>query len=365
MLQKPLWKNDKMPIVWKVLLRSYSKIFLQCLLILFTLKFVLACKTIAKALSHGYHSFKLVVYYLNYFSETAHWTIGICSAIAAFSTYYKLTANGGLATLRSLGISLYSITKPITLFGFVLSIFTFITISELVPYFYTKQLEFTYKVAISNPLLIMQEKSLPQLQESYMKLNLNNLGNKAINPIIIQNSQSTKRLTLYHATEFSSAKKGAFTAKDLSLISHLPSKITPDHTFIQNYSSISLNTEQLTPIYRPTYTDPYYFKNLPLKPLLKIWSPESLKIIVKRISYALFPFTLTILSISLARVQLFQTAQKHLLFLLLIFLVSATSLICAKNESFALATLFLFLPHILATGYVITRHFKTEKGLIS
>lgn len=354
-----------MPIVWKLVLKSYIKVFLQCLVIVFTLELILTGKTIAKSISYGSQSIEMLIYYLNHCAETSYWTFGICSAIAAFSTYYKLSSSGELSALRSLGISIAEIERPVILGALAISILTFAVVSELTPYTYAKQKEFSYKLALGNPLLLVEQRSIPSIQGCYASLNLSSSGKKATSPVIIQNNPTTNRLMFYTADEFITTKKGSLVGNNLSIITHLPSKTGSDHTVVQNYANISLNTSQLAPHYRPTYTDFYYFRYLPLKFLVKHWSAESMRQLTKRISYSLFPLMLTLLAISLSRVRLFQTALSRLILLLLFLVSSAISLIIAKNQPLKIGILLFLTPHVFVWVYTRYARIRTDKGVLA
>lgn len=354
-----------MPIVWSYVTKTYLKIFSLCLFTLFGLSFLIKHKKLAMLIVAGATYKQAFFLTLCMLSITLPHIIGISSFVSSFLTAYKLSSSGEATSLRASGLSFSKIFSPLYFAGAFLLLVNVFLVSELIPY--TKLL--TNKLYLEsqtiNPLVLLRKNSLPLLQHVYTEMKLNDTGSESSDVLIAYLPEGEKKISLLLAEKLSYTKKN-LEGDHVTFISHLRSEPDMfDHLVIDNQQHISSPESFFVSLMNRTSKakdlEVFSFQALTKNPL-----PEAKRELLQRISKILYPFTFTILGLSMALFSRKKLREKDLLFLFLSVFFYFLSFFGIKKSftPLAIATLLAILPHIFIPLLSFARQKKVLEGAL-
>lgn len=342
-----------MPILWKHLLKGYFELFFLCLSAFVAILLVVRFQEIALFASSGasFHQIALFsIYQVPYILPIA---IPISCLLSSMILFQKMSTYLEITALRASGFSLWALSYPLLLAGFVLSLMNFTITSEMAPLTRTLAKNLLYKIAGDNPLIVMQKDSALGLKT--FEFDLKNLepGKKAEEVLCIMRQDSQERIGLFTVKELSMDKEWIY-GKNLSLISSVdPKFVSYDHLILENQESMQISKPTIS---SHLFNADWLAKDdlLPLKEVLEkhengkggLSSKTGLDLL-RRICLGLCPFTFTFIGIAFG-ININRQKRKKAVF-------GATFLATLMLGSF-LASKSLSKAPLLAVALYITPH---------
>ncbi len=159
--------------------------------------------------------------------------IPISCLLSAMLLFQRLSHTHELTALRAGGIGLMKLLIPILYGATLLSLGTFYIVSELATASHLATKRMIHELSSGNPFLLLQNAKIARLQNAFVQLDPIRNGEAARDIVIAVNNPSKNRLNLGLIKEIE-MKEGELQAKQVSLISSIPSNVPYDHLMIEN-----------------------------------------------------------------------------------------------------------------------------------
>lgn len=348
-----------MPILWRYLLRQYFQVFFLCVSSFIAILLVTRFQEIARFASSGAPKALIALFTLYQIPYILPFAIPISCIIAAMLLFQKLSHTHELTAFRTCGLGLKSLSFPLLIAGFFLSLLNFTIASELAPKCRGYSKELIYEMTNINPLFVLQKESMVRLKNAYFDMKRLKSGKYAEDVVLIMKNHSNERLGVMTAKSLH-LNGELLAGKEVTFISSLDSKKPDsfDHLIIENQASMQTKASNLAQFLQSAdWSDSYDY--YPLKTILmkkKIDAQKSLLSfgraqaeISKRISIALAAFTFTLIGTAFGMEIGRNRKKKGILYA---FILASFFLVCfisAKSIRHApmLSILTYLLPHPL------------------
>jgi lipopolysaccharide export LptBFGC system permease protein LptF len=290
-----------MPILWKVLLKNYFGAFFLGFFLFVFLSLVGNIQSILSIVNFGSEYQSIFLIYLSTLLEISGMCFGFCSLLGSFYTTSQLSLCGQMVFLLPFGVRSKDIQKPLLQISLLLSLTSFLCLSEILPYVKMRLLS-SNKESIVSPLTLLSNYKLGGFYESFVDMDLHKNGKVANNFLLIQNNTLLNGLFLFRAKEVSLEPEGLIHAYYATSICHPPDTPSSQNiSIIENIESTSFHLQEIMPISSSTNKGIRSSNLLPLSMLPSI-DPLSAGIeLLRRLSLALFPFTFTLIGGSLGQ----------------------------------------------------------------
>lgn len=377
-----------MPILWQFLVKEYIKVLGLCTAAFIILLIAMRLEEIAQFAALGANAsylFRFILYQLPYILPIA---IPISALISSLLLMKRLSQTSELTALRSSGFGLLSIMTPILLTAGAFSWLNFALVSEFSTHAHLMKRLLKKELKALNPLILLQSERLAHLKGVYAQsFGPSKAGEWASDVLICLYNRRYGCLNLLTAKELH--------AQGLSLSGQQVTLVTPLHLSPDSYDSLLVdNTASLT---FPTPNLAEMFGNsgvkiendhLSLKTLLtrakelhqKIKKTKEPKVlshlknqlgkiyteISRRLSLATAVFTLTLLGLShgiqIARLASYRQTVRVLLLAALY--IACFFLAKGLQKHFMAAILLYLLPQLFLVAVSLRTLSKINQGVL-
>ncbi|MDN3508434.1 MAG: LptF/LptG family permease [Candidatus Neptunochlamydia sp.] len=323
-----------MPLLWRYLLRSYFQIFLLCVKGFIAILLVTRVQEIARLASLNSHFGKICLFTLFQIPYILPIAIPIAGLIAAILLFQRLSHTQELTAFRVFGIKIQTLTTPLLMAAFLLSLLNFAIVTEITPrcrYYSNKLIQ---NITLINPLFLMKKSKILKLQDCYVDMKMTHLGKEAEEIIFAVKNESNDRLSLMTAKKFT-VDNNLMTGKNVAIISNIGDDgAFYDNLIIENQETMSTSASALSSLMQRT-TQHIGMKYLPMKTLLKTFSDPDVKAktvkqakfeVCRRIFFPVITFAFTLLGFSLG-MQIGRGRKKRGIYIAI--LLSSLTFICS------------------------------------
>lgn len=344
-----------MPIIWRYLLKNYFQVFFLCVTGFISILLVTRVQEIARLTALTSKLAIILLFTLYQIPYILPIAIPISGLISAILLMQRLSYTHELTAFRSSGLSVKSISTPLLMAAFLLSVANFVIAAEITPRCRLYSRDLIQNVTIINPLFLMKKTKLLKLQDSYVDMKMTQLGKEAKDVIFAVKNHSNDRLSLMTAKKFV-IQNNLMTGKNVTLISHIAQEDPSlyDHLVIENQETMSTSASALSALMQKT-TQTLGFEHLTLKNILATFSdptakPKTLKRaqfeLYRRLFFPIITFAFTLLGFSMG-MQIGRGRKKKGIYLAI--LLSAFTFICSiAAKSYHLSPhkviFFYFIP---------------------
>lgn len=364
-----------MPLLWRMLIKDFLKVFFLIILVFVSILLVSRSAEIARFASLGTPPLTITlftVYQIPYILPIA---IPISAIISAFILTQKMSQQSELTALRSMGIPPSEIALPLYLIGTCLSLCNVFITSEITPYTRMLSKELIYNSTTINPLILLQKDKLLKLKNSYVNMQSLTAARKAQDVLFAMYDPDEKRLKLISANQLT-LLDDKLVAKNLSFITTMESKRPEefDHLVIENDEEVVFDRDifsHLVQSHSWTLNHEYLtLKNLFIS--LKFDNFPSIGAkrrtqfeVIRRMFLSLAPITFTVLGVSFGfyvgryrRKRGIVYACTLASFTLICFLVGRSF----QSSTYVALVLFLF-PHPICITLAILHQKRMSRGI--
>lgn len=356
-----------MPIYWQYLLSSFFRIFSLSVGAFMSIAIVSKFKEIARFAALSGSLAKSLIFALYQIPTILPTAIPLSCAIASFLLFQNLSQSHELTAFRALGLSLRKITLPLLIAGGFLTVATLSISSELSPYCRLATKQFLYRETTTNPLQLLQMKNLIKNRKAYFRLTAGKNDRCGKDFLFASFNPKNEKITFMMAQKLIFQNETLF-GKNVSVISHLPSKESLDPLFIENQSAMSTSPLFLTKTLI-RHCPKVEKTALPTK-LLKFQLNENAKTakkafveILRRISFAISAFSFSFLGLSFGCQQGRRPKTSIILPLFLILSVFLSYFLGKSSNFFPLTILIFAIPHLFIWMISFLRLKSLSKGM--
>lgn len=346
---------NRIPILWRYLLRGYFQVFVLCVCAFISVLIVLRFSEIARFITSGAPKGKIFAFALFQIPYILPIAIPISCVIAAMLLFQRLSHTHELTAFRTCGLGLKPIATPLLFAGFFLTLVNFTIASEISPRCRSASKALIYEVATMNPLFLLQKESLIKLKNAYYHIGVLKANRYAEDVLLVAKNNSNGRLTVMSAKELS-IKGDMLKGEQVAFISSVDSKGQGfDHLVIENQKEMNTKAANMTQfIQNVDWTASY--ENLPLRLIFardtavknQLSLSKSAQVeISRRVSISLAAFTFTLIGLTFGMQISRNRSKKGIVYaialsaLFLVCFISAKSL---RHNSMLSITTYL-LPH--------------------
>lgn len=373
-----------MPIVWRLLLKNYIKVFTLALLSFLTLLIVSRLEEIAQFAALGTSWFtvgKFAFFQIPYILPI---TLPISCLISSVLLFQKLSHTQELTALRSSGLSLRTVIAPLLLASLLLSALNFYVTSELSTTSHLATRKMAYELTSVNPLILLQNSKIAKLQGAYVQMEPLKNGESAEELVVALPHHTTNRLQLLIAKKLE-IKDQTLKGTSVSFISSLPSALPNDfdHLMIENQALSEAQAPEFARLLRnqgwKIANDHLTFRLLkikmegvkkhlaadPSKKDIQKLLNKCYSEVVRRIAFTLAPFTFTFMGAAFGMEISRRRTKKGLISVICL---SAFTLICffigkELDPYFIPSSLLFLLPHLLILVLAFKTVLKVQRGI--
>lgn len=218
-----------MPIIWRFLLDQYLRVFLLCTTAFIAVLFTMRLEEIARFVTLG-ASFSIVIgFMLHQIPYILPIAIPISCLISATLLIQKLSHTHELTALRSCGMALHDILKPILLAAACLTVINFYIVSEMATHSHLNAGMLKSELRSVNPLLLAHNKHLMELKGFYFNaFGSSHMGESAEDVVLAMPNKSNNRLNLLIARSMESAPE-VFHGNDITVLTSMQDKNQEDY----------------------------------------------------------------------------------------------------------------------------------------
>jgi lipopolysaccharide export system permease protein len=356
--------------LWKYLLKAYFQFFLLCVSAFVSILLVIRFQEIALFASSGANALYIVIFSLYQIPYILPIAIPISCLIAAMILFQRMSHSSELTALRSSGISLSSISYPLILSAFLLSVINFTVASELTPVSRLRAKNLIYRIATENPLVVLQKDSMLDVKTVEFDLKSLHMGKKAKEVLCIVRQSSSERIGLFTAAELS-VDDDSLKGTSLSLISSANSSDPNnyDHLILENQKNLvtdkAVICDQLIQKEWFAKEDLLSFSNLLKKCFQESFNPSSFLELLRRGCLGFCPLSFTFIGIAFG-INIGRHRKKSSLwsaFLLATFIMVSFVLSKTIHHSFLLSSLLYLLPQPFAILYSLRSLMLSSRGI--
>jgi lipopolysaccharide export system permease protein len=372
-----------MPLLWRYLLAHYFKILVLSTTSLLAVLLTTRLDEIAHFACLGcswWQVMQFIGLQLPYLLPLA---LPIAALLSAYLTFRQLSHTHELTAMRASGLSLKAILAPILTGAAILAIFNFYLVSELAPMAHLKNGLLKHELRSINPLLLLSNKRLLQMQGIYGEaLGSVKHGKWAHDVILALPATEQKRQQLIVAKRVT-AEEHILNSSQVTHIGAQPNASEGfDELFIENIATVDTPLADFAPFLKQRVWS-LHPDHLQLSLLIAaieeekaeiavVTTPESRKRlhtayseIARRLSLALAFFTFSLLG-AVCGIQLGR--QPSLMPTLEVTVLTGLYLVSyflAKSleDRWIIAVLLLTLPHLIIITVASWRHHRLNRGL--
>ncbi len=348
---------NRIPILWRYLLRGYFQVFLLSVSAFISVLIVLRFSEIARFITSGAPTLKILAFALFQIPYILPIAIPISCVIAAMLLFQRLSHTHELTAFRTCGIGLKPIATPLLFAGFFLTLVNFTIASEISPRCRSASKALIYEMATVNPLFLLQKESLIKLKNAYYHIGVLKANRYAEDVLLVAKNNSNGRLTLMSAKELS-LKGDMLKGEHVAFISSVDPKKEQgfDHLVIENQKEMNTKAANMTQFIQTVDWTASY-ENLPIRLILardmaakknQFSLSKSAQVeISRRVSISLAAFTFTLIGLTFGMQISRNRSKKGIVYaialsaLFLVCFISAKSL--RHNAMLSIAT--YLLPH--------------------
>ena len=359
-----------MTVLWKYLLLPYIKVLLLAVTVFIAILVVGRLDHVAYFITMGTPLSTICLFTLYQIPYVLPLALPLSSLLSSLLLFRQISRGQELTSLRSSGYSLATILRPILFAASLLFCMTFFITSELATTAHLKTRQMLHQFGAVNPLVLLQNRRVAQLQGAYVAMEPIKAGEEARNLVMAVRLKDRLALYLAHHVQLDNH---ALIADGISLLFHANGQL-----IIENERAMRTQAADLAFLLRPKgwkiANDHLDFGLLRArwaylralggsrmeKNLMKGYSE-----VVRRfsLSFAAFTFTLmgALLGVEIGRKQ-------HRWHIPVAALLSAGALISffiahELDHLFWASTLLLILPHCLIVLIVARAFMRIERGL--
>jgi lipopolysaccharide export system permease protein len=345
-----------MPILWRYLLRNFFQVFFLCVSSFISVLIVLRFQEIARFATSGASKLKVIAFALLQIPYILPIAIPVSCLIAAILLFQRLSHTQELTAFRASGLGLRSMTIPLLLAGFVLTLINFTIASEISTRCRSLSKTLIYEMAMANPLFILQKESLVKLKSAYYDIGVLKANKYAEDVLLVVKNSSSERLTLMSAKEIA-LKEDLLKGEHVTFISSVDPKKGDgfDHLVIENQAEMNTKAANLSQFLQ-TVDWSTSFEYLPLRMILahdiavknRFAIGKSARLeIARRISISLAALTFTLIGLAFGMQISRDRSRKGVLWAIALAAFFLVCFITAKSLRHMpmLSTILYLLPH--------------------
>jgi len=358
------------PLIWRYLLQGYLKVFFLSICTFVSVLLVSRFKEIARfaALSGDFLKTGLfVLYQIPFIVPLA---LPICSLVASFLLFQRLSRSYELVAFRASGLGLCSLIAPPLAAAACFAFLNFSFCADISPFCWRESKALLYRETSANPLLLMQRQNLVKIKRAFLKMEVKKEGKEVRDFIFITHNGSNRRLNLFSARRLQVAKSNLI-GFGLSILSHLDGEEETgfDPLIIENQAE--METEALVLSAALNKNQPRLEPNALSLRMLRIRTLESGKHgcrarieILRRSSLSLAVFSFALLGCAFGMQQSRVPSRKGLAATLLLTLPVLTAYLGLKGIKFhfTAALLLSLLPHLAIAAASLFRIVSIARG---
>jgi len=361
-----------MPILWCYILKNFFKIFLFCVIGLVSSFIAMKTQEIARFAAFGASWSSIVVFVACQIPYILSMIIPIASLIASMLLFEQLNNTKELIAFRTSGLSIATLSIPIVMIAFLLSIGNFVIMAEFSPRCRLYSHHLVQNISITNPFLLIKKTGLRKLKNSYIDMNVTRLKKEAGDVVVVLNNHSYNRLSLMVAKKLMMNNNLMF-GEQVSLISHIAQNDLTlyDDLIIENQETMSTSIDVLFALMqRPL--DMFELKYFSLKHLfflLSATTSSSLMIkkaqfeVCRRLFFSCITFFFMLLGLFLG-MQVGRIHKKQAL-CTAVFLVSFTFICAMAAKSFSLFFYNMLLLYLLPIFVLILAFWRLWQSILN
>lgn len=347
-----------MPLLWRYLLRNFFQVFLLCVSSFIGVLIVLRFQEIARFATSGAPKLKVLLFALLQVPYILPIAIPVSCLIASILLFQRLSLTHELTVFRTCGLGLNSVSTPLLLTGFFLTLVNFTVTSEISTRCRSLSKTLIYEIAMANPLFLLQKESLIKLKSAYYDIGVLKANKYAEDLLLVVKNSSSDRLTLMSAKELS-LKGDLLKGEQVTFISSVDAKKERgfDHLVIENQAEMNTKAANLSQFLQ-TVDWSTSFEYLPLRMILAhdiavkkhLTIGKSARVeIARRLSISLAAFTFTLIGVTFGMQISRNRSKKGTLWAMGLAAFFLVCFIAAKSLRHAplLSTLIYLLPHPL------------------
>lgn len=344
-----------MPILWRYLLKNYFQVLFLCITGFISVLLVTRVQEIARLAALNSQIDVIALFTLCQIPYILPIALPISGLISAILLFERLSYTQELTAFRASGLSVKTLSTPILMAAFLLSVVNFIIAAELTPRCRLYSRDLIQNVTTINPLFLMKKTKLIKLEDSYVDMKMTQLGKEAKDIIFAVKNHSNNRLSLMTAKRFM-VEDNLMTGKNVTLISNIVQENPNlyDHLIIENQETMSTSASALSALMQKS-TQKLGVEHLSFKNILSTFSdptakPKTIKKaqfeLCRRLFFPCITFAFTLLGLSLG-MQIGRGRKKKGIYLAI--LLSSFTFICSiAAKSYYLfpykVLFFYFLP---------------------
>jgi len=190
-----------LPIIWKIVLKNYLKVFFLCNLLFASMLVLVRVYEIARFATFGGGFLNLLLFTLLQFPFILPLAIPISCSIATTILVQKMCTSSELTSLRAFGFSIYSIYKPLFALSILFSALNFYLVFAVTPSIKQACKNLMIKVTTENPLAILKNGKISAIQNGYLNLALHSKSEKIKDLFFAFKNTATNQIALIFADE--------------------------------------------------------------------------------------------------------------------------------------------------------------------
>lgn len=174
-----------MPIIWRALLKQYTKVFALAVTTFVAILFVSRLKQLAQFAAVGAGGSHLLTFALFLIPYILPIAIPISCLIAAILLYQRLSTSHELTAMRACGMGFRQITAPVLMVGAALAIFNFYAASELATHCHLLSRKMEAHTKAINPITLLRNQRFLQTGDLFVDMRTAKSGDAADDVMIV------------------------------------------------------------------------------------------------------------------------------------------------------------------------------------
>lgn len=356
-----------MPIVWRLIVRSYLATFFLCFFASIGLGLLIKHKKMADYIASGAPIDQVILLSLCILSFSLPLLIGFSSLVTSFITSYKLSSSKEFIALSSIGLNIRDLFFPLYVLAFFFSCLSFLITSELIPIAKLVTNKIYLDSSNINPLILLRKNNLPFVKGIYSEMELKEGGKRCEDLLIAHFDTNRSRIDLFFAKELSFQGDLVLSGKEVSTLFYLPTAgETRDHLLIDRCKTMEMPSNLVDRLIEKEgklcKLDTITFHRLFTK-ITRLKQSE----ICHRITLGLMPFCFSLLGLSFGLFTGRSYAKQTIVQFTLLFAIYLFSFFLIRKPKFPFIlelSITIFL-HVVVLSAAYIRRRNLEKGVIA
>lgn len=206
------------PILWRYLLGRFFQVLLLSVAGFIAVLLVWRFQEIARFATSGASVAKVALFALYQIPHILPLALPISCLIASLLLFQHMSRTHEITALRASGLGLKMVLAPFLFASTCLFFLNFLFVSEIAPPCRVKSKMLIYKMAMANPLFLLQKESLLRLHNAFFDMRTLRAGRKAEDVVLAVKNNGTERIVLIAAKELA-LKEKLLAGKDVAVIS--------------------------------------------------------------------------------------------------------------------------------------------------